>query len=117
MRRVIGTAAVLTLALGLVACEAETPAVPPAGAATAPRPAATHADGMHMPSGPVDPDPSRNFAKQMIEHHQGAVVMSEAALRGTLDPKMKALAEKIIADQKREIAEMNAFLRRTEPQG
>lgn len=43
--------------------------------------------------------------------------MSEAVLRQPLDPEMKALAEKILADQKREIAQMESFLSRTEAGG
>lgn len=59
-----------------------------------------------------DPDPSRNFALNMIEHHRGAVTMSQSALSGELDPEMRALAQKIIGDQEREIAQMQAFLSR-----
>jgi len=106
----------LVLALGAAGCErggtdAEAPA-----AGTAP---ATNAGGMagHGGMAAQDPDPSRNFAKQMIEHHQGAIDMSQAAVQGPLDPEMKALAEKIVGDQEREIAQMQAFLRRTEEAG
>ena len=62
-------------------------------------------------AGAVDPDPSRNFARQMIVHRQGAVEMAGAALRQPLHPE--ALAEKIRADQRREIAQMETFLTRT----
>lgn len=66
-------------------------------------------------AGPDDPDPSRNFAKKMTAHHQGAVEMAEIALRDARDPEMRALAETIIADQRREIAQMQAYLDRTAP--
>jgi uncharacterized protein (DUF305 family) len=64
-----------------------------------------------------DADPSRNFALQMIEHHEGAVTMSQSALQGDLDPEMRALAQKIIGDQEREIAQMRGFLERSQPAG
>ena len=109
--RPIGLA--LALTLGLSGCERAGSAAPAAERASSAPPAADHG-GMHgAMAGPVDPDPSRNFARQMIVHHQGAVEMSEAALRQPLDPEMKALSEKILADQKREIAQMERFLQRT----
>ncbi len=89
-------------ALALVACGSSDPA--PTQAAASP----AHAMAM-----PTDPDPSRAFALGMIEHHRGAVVMSEEALRGPLDPEMRALATKIIGDQQREITQMEDYLRRS----
>ncbi|WP_349427462.1 DUF305 domain-containing protein [Microbacterium sp. LWS13-1.2] len=48
----------------------------------------------------------RLFLEQMIEHHQGAVEMAEAALDAAEDSDVRALAQQIIEDQNAEIAEM-----------
>ena len=55
------------------------------------------------PIGNADHD----FAHMMIAHHQGAVDMSEIELRDGKDATMRAMAEKIIADQKKEIADLD----------
>ena len=45
----------------------------------------------------------------MIPHHAGAILMAgQASLR---DPELKKLGEKIIADQRAEIAQMKAKLK------
>lgn len=56
-------------------------------------------------------DPDVDFRKHMIPHHQGAIDMAEAALRHAKDPETKKMAQKIIDDQKIEIAEMQAWLK------
>ena len=48
----------------------------------------------------------RLFLEQMVEHHQGAVEMAEAALESAEDPDVRALAQQVIEDQNAEIAEM-----------
>ena len=55
-------------------------------------------------------DQDKDFVTMMIPHHQGAVDQAEVELKYGKDPEMKALAESIIADQKKEIAIMEKWL-------
>ena len=59
------------------------------------------------PSGDVD----RDFAAMMRMHHQQAVEMSQAYLKQAKSPEMKQMAQKIIRDQQREIAQFDKWLR------
>lgn len=54
----------------------------------------------------------RAFFSMMIPHHQSAIDMSRAALPRLRDPLVRAWAQSIIDDQQKEIAEMQAELRR-----
>ena len=56
------------------------------------------------PKGNTDHD----FAHHMLEHHRGAVVMADIQLRDGKDATMRQLAEKIKADQQREITALEA---------
>jgi uncharacterized protein (DUF305 family) len=60
------------------------------------------------PSGDADKD----FVLMMIPHHQGAIDMAKLELQYGKDPELKAMAEKIIADQEKEIAAMHDWLAR-----
>ncbi|MBC6605420.1 DUF305 domain-containing protein [Hymenobacter sp. BT188] len=60
------------------------------------------------PEGNKDHD----FAHHMMAHHEGAVDMSEVLLKNGKDATMRQMAEKIIADQKKEIAQLDAAARR-----
>ncbi|MDQ2771944.1 MAG: DUF305 domain-containing protein [Bacteroidota bacterium] len=55
------------------------------------------------PIGNTDHD----FAHMMITHHEGAIDMSEIELRDGKDATLRAMAEKIIADQKKEVADLD----------
>ncbi len=59
-------------------------------------------------SGNADVD----FARAMIPHHHGAIDMSEIVLKHGSDPSVRTLANAIIAAQKMEIAQMQAWLRK-----
>lgn len=52
------------------------------------------------PSGNVDHD----FAQLMAEHHKGAMDMSAVEIKYGKDAKLKAMAKKMVAAQKRERA-------------
>jgi uncharacterized protein (DUF305 family) len=52
----------------------------------------------------------KSFALAMIPHHEQAVEMSQLALENTSNPKVTALAEKIIAEQSAEIEMMTPWL-------
>ena len=55
-------------------------------------------------------DTDTDFAMMMKIHHQGAVDMAEMQLAHGKSPVMKAMAKKIIAAQKKEIAEFDRWL-------
>lgn len=63
-------------------------------------------DSKTVPSGNMDKD----FVNAMIPHHNGAVEMAKVELQYGRDQKLKAMAQKMIDDQNREIAEMKAWL-------
>jgi uncharacterized protein (DUF305 family) len=50
------------------------------------------------------------FIKQMIPHHEGAVVMAKEALQKSEKAEIKALANSIIKDQEAEIKQMRDWL-------
>ena len=52
-----------------------------------------------------------DFANMMIEHHQGAIDMAEVEVKSGTDAPMKTMAQKIIAAQKTEIAQMRDFVK------
>ena len=61
-----------------------------------------------QPSGDTDKD----FATMMIDHHRGAIDMAKVQMEHGDDPELRALAEKIIADQEKEISQLREWLSR-----
>ena len=55
-------------------------------------------------------DVDRDFATMMIEHHKGAIVMAQDQLKRGKSPELRALSERVIVEQQREIDQMEAFL-------
>lgn len=66
--------------------------------------------GMNMPKRSNRAD--KEFAAEMIKHHQTAVEMSRRLLRNGNHPQMKVMASRIIQAQTREIAVLRAFVAR-----
>lgn len=79
---------------------------PPAGAPSS-SPATQGWRG--MPIGQRSAD--AHFIVMMIPHHQGAIAMSELALSRAHRPEIKALAQRIITSQSREITQMRQWYR------
>ncbi len=59
---------------------------------------------------PYTGDADVDFNKQMRTHHLAAIDMAEVQLANGKDAETRALASKIIADQKREVAQIDAWL-------
>lgn len=57
-----------------------------------------------------DADWDRMFLQMMIEHHEGAIEMAQAEVEQGQNPDAVAMAEKIISDQRAEIAQMEQLL-------
>jgi uncharacterized protein (DUF305 family) len=68
--------------------------------------------GMNM-TGDFDID----FANMMIEHHQGAIEMSQQELNAGKDEKIKSMAQNIVDKQKKEIQELRDFVNSYKPSG
>ena len=71
---------------------------------------ASHEQMMRNMAVPYTGDPDVDFRLQMIPHHQGAIDMAKVAMRHAKDPWSKQLAEAIIVEQQREIAQMRGWL-------
>lgn len=72
-----------------------------------------HGSGMNhsmsMDLGPADADYDLRFIDAMTPHHQGAVEMSQEALKKSQRPEIKKLAQDIIAAQNREINQLKQW--------
>ena len=73
-------------------------------------------DGMkEMESMPMTGDTDHDFAMMMKKHHQGALDMAQAELQHGKDPKIKAMAKKIISSQRSEIKAFDQWLSKHKP--
>ena len=66
-------------------------------------------EGHAMDLGPADGTYDLRFIDAMVIHHQGAVIMAEAALAQSQRPEVRQLAEAIIAAQAQEIGQMQQW--------
>ena len=60
----------------------------------------------------MGPDAGETWTRKMIEHHRGAVDMSQIVLRNTQNADVRREAQKTITSQNCEIANLNAMLRK-----
>lgn len=56
-------------------------------------------------------DATETWVRKMVEHHRGGIAMSQIVLRETKDAKVRQMATKTIAEQNKEVGELNAWLR------
>ena len=99
----LATAALLPLALQPAVQGAPKPLDPPGRAAVS---------GMGRGTGPLAQRSSdTRFIVMMIPHHQGAIAMAELAITRARRPEIKALAQRIITSQSREIEQMRQWYR------
>ena len=68
------------------------------------------ADTKRMEAMKMTGDPDHDFAMMMKMHHETAVAMAKIQLRDVKDPAMRAMAEKIVASQEKEIREFSTWL-------
>jgi uncharacterized protein (DUF305 family) len=71
-----------------------------------------HAKMMHDMHQTYTGNADIDFMNGMIPHHQGAIDMAKVLLKYGKDAQTRKLAKQIIADQEKEIALMQAWLRR-----
>lgn len=67
---------------------------------------------MMMPATPYTGDADVDFMTQMKPHHQAAIDMAKVELANGKDPETKALAQSIITAQEKEIAVIDAWLKK-----
>lgn len=120
-----GMAVAATLLASPAIGHAQTPMAPMTGASASSSPAMPTMDmkksmeSMHqqMSSMQMTGDADHDFAMMMRIHHQGAVEMAQAELANGKDPQMRKMARNIIAAQKKEIAELDRWLKKHETSG
>jgi uncharacterized protein (DUF305 family) len=69
----------------------------------------------NMDVGPADANYDLRFIDSMIPHHQGALVMAQEVLQKSKRPELIKLANSIITEQKKEIAQMQQWRKQWYP--
>jgi len=67
---------------------------------------------MHHKMMVVGAEASETWVRQMIEHHRGAVAMSKIAVAQANDKEARAMAQKAITMQEKDIASLQSWLKR-----
>ncbi len=115
----LGLALLATLAAGPALAQAPAPAMPgmmPGMTPGMPM-SANHMEMMQkmetmnkaMMGAPMTGNPDQDLVAMMMPHHQGAIDMARIYLRDGKDPEIRRMAQKIIVDQEKEIAEFKAW--------
>lgn len=60
-------------------------------------------------------DADADFARMMAAHHQGAIDMARIELQYGKDPDLKAMAQKMIDDQTKEVQQLQDWLKQHPP--
>ncbi|TAK78028.1 MAG: DUF305 domain-containing protein [Aquabacterium sp.] len=61
---------------------------------------------------PMSGDTDKDFATMMKMHHQQALDMAKIEIQHGKSPELKAMASKMMKDQKREIQQLDAWLKK-----
>jgi uncharacterized protein (DUF305 family) len=67
---------------------------------------------MHHKMMVVGADASETWARQMIEHHRGAIAMSKIAVTTAKDKEVRTMARNDIAMQEKDVASLQSWLKR-----
>ena len=67
---------------------------------------------MHHKMMVVGANASETWARQMIEHHRGAIAMSRIAVAQAGDKELRTMAQKVVNMQVREVASLQSWLKR-----
>jgi uncharacterized protein (DUF305 family) len=67
---------------------------------------------MHHNMMVVGVDASETWTRQMIEHHRGAIAMSKIAVVQARDKDVRTMAERDIAMQEKDVANLQSWLKR-----
>ena len=128
MKRKTGLAGVALSALLLACTPAENAETETAATAETPGTAQTGGLNAEPMAGPQTPysqseqqmnqammqahgaDPQETFALKMIEHHRGAIAMSEVLMQQNPDAELRQMAEKTMAMQRQEITELEQWV-------
>lgn len=76
---------------------------------TTPASQPTHKTDGPPATGQADAPYDLQFIDTMTKHHEGAIAMAQMAEKKASSPAIKSFAQKIVADQQKEIAQMNKW--------
>ena len=68
----------------------------------------------NMNNAPYSGNPDVDFRTHMIPHHEGAIAMAKVALKYAKNAETKKMAQKIIDEQEKQVAAMQAWLKQND---